>query len=520
MLPFHLGAPDDFAAVRELFLWAGYTEPSVCARCEVPRIHQLPTIAQGRTAGTEIHDALDVLIRLFIDGIAVRDSRVESLLPRRGLDALRALRLIDRHPEHPDAYAASVLLYPTESLYVASDLDRLAPGLAKRETLEQADHVFSAVTTLTGTFIDQLPRTPCSRFLELCGGTGIAALLAARFAEHSWSLDITERCTRFAEFNARLNGIENFTALQGDLYEPVAGQQFDRIVAHPPYVPAPETRMIYRDGGEDGEQIFRRILAGLEEHLSPGGTFYCTCIATDRKDRPLEQRIRDMVGERESEFDVLVVSHYELHPTEYYCRLAASGRMSFETAEARIQLFRELGTERIVYCSMAVQRHARPREAFTLRRARAETAAGDAMQWLLEWNTAVAEQGNPPVLLDGRPRLSPHARLHTTHRVEDGDWTLESSQVKVVYPFLRTLDLSLNVATLLTLFDGSLSGREAFARLHDAGTLPAEMPEEALLEFVRELVGEGVLVLEEEHAGAEGMPAPLPTPVPPLLGTG
>jgi ubiquinone/menaquinone biosynthesis C-methylase UbiE len=40
-----------------------------------------------------------------------------------------------------------------------------------------------------------MPRTPAS-YLEMCAGTGIAALHAAKhFAGHAYSADITERST-------------------------------------------------------------------------------------------------------------------------------------------------------------------------------------------------------------------------------------------------------------------------------------------------------------------------------------
>src|SRR5690606_29151931 len=146
---------------------------------------------------------------------------------------------------------------------IASDLDSGAPGASDPDSLEQPDFVFSAITSLTGTFLSQLPDAPCERCLELCAGTGTAALAAAKQAGHVWATDLTARSTRFAEFNARLNNLQNVTAVQGDLYEPVLGLTFDRIVAHPPYVPATETQMVYRDGGEDGEQVIRGILQGL-----------------------------------------------------------------------------------------------------------------------------------------------------------------------------------------------------------------------------------------------------------------
>src|SRR3982751_5315320 len=99
-----------------------------------------------------------------------------------------------------------------------------------------------------------------------------------------------------------------------------------RIVAPPPYVPSRETRMIYRDGGSDGEGVTRRIIAGLPEFLRPGGGFHCTRTATDHKDAPLELRLREMLGPSASDFDIAVVTSNEFDPTEYYVRLAIAGR--------------------------------------------------------------------------------------------------------------------------------------------------------------------------------------------------
>jgi SAM-dependent methyltransferase len=507
MLPFRPDSPADLAAARALFAEAGFTTAGVCGRLGLQKINAVRTIGEGRTIGIDVSDALDVLTRLFIDGVAVPAEPVEALLPAPGREALLRIGLIARHPRAPDHYAASVRLYPTEGLYIVSDLESVGPGLADPENLEPPDHVFSAITSLTGTFLSQVPRTPCDRFLELCAGTGIAALMASRFARHAWALDITERSTRFAEFNARLNGIENVTALRGDLYDPVAGLTFDRIVAHPPYVPASETKMVYRDGGEDGEQIVRRILAELPAYLAEGGRFYLTCVATDRKDAPLERRIRDMVGDRETEFDVVVISHYALPPAEYYGRLAASGRISFDTAEQRIHLFRELQAERIVYSSMVLQRHAHPgaRAAFTARRERTEAAEWPETEWLVDWLTRLAEGDVLPAILESRPRLLPHARLQVTHRVEEGEWKVESSKVTVEYPFIRTVEMSVNAATLLTLCDGEHSVHEILDRLKSAGALSPEVPPESFAEFIRELVTEGVLgVGGEPSHRAEG----------------
>jgi SAM-dependent methyltransferase len=506
-LPFRHGSPEDFSAVRDLLEASGYTTDAVCGRAGIHAIEEFRTVAEGRTTGAGLDDSLDALIRLFMDGAPVPTTALEALLPAPGVAALERLRLIARHPSPLEAYAATVRLYPTRGVYVASDLDTEAPGVAEPDELEPPDHVFSAITTLTGTFLRQLPSTPCDRFLELCAGTGIAALAASRVAGHVWAADITERSTKFAEFNALLNGIDNFSAVEGDLYDPVRGLTFDRIAAHPPYVPATEIRMVYRDGGEDGEEVIRRILGQLPDFLETGGEFHLTCVASDRAGAPLEQRIREMIGEAEQEFDLLLVTHYLMSPGEYYGRLAASGRISYTLAEERTFLFRQLQAEQIVYCSATLRRHGSERAPFTLRRERREGSEAAEAEWLLRWSTRVAEEDVAGMLLDSRPRLLPHARLHVTHRVEQGEWKVDNAKVMVEYPYVRTVDLSLNAAMLLTLCDGEHTVREILARIQAAGAIPSEVPEAAFAEFIRELVTEGVLGVGGEPRPAAPGPA-------------
>src|SRR2546428_3917539 len=53
---------------------------------------------------------------------------------------------------------------------------------------------------------------------------------------------------------------------------------------------------IYYDGGEDGEQLTRRILEGLLQHLNPGGRLYCRTLGSDREEAPFERSEERRVG--------------------------------------------------------------------------------------------------------------------------------------------------------------------------------------------------------------------------------
>jgi hypothetical protein len=197
-------------------------------------------------------------------------------------------------------------------------------------------------------------------------------------------------------------------------------------------------------------------------------------------------------------------------PGEYYGRLAAADRITYAQAEERHRLFKGLETERMVYCSLALQRHASSRKSFTVRRERAEGSGTDQTEWLLGWSTALSETDLLPRLADTHPRLSEHARLHVTHRVEGGEWKVDACEVRLQLPFVRTVELSLNASMLLTLCDGSHTVREIFERVKSAGALGADVQETSFAEFVRELIGEGLLVLDspvEDSASAEPIDA-------------
>ena len=116
------------------------------------------------------------------------------------------------------------------------------------------------------------------------------------------------------------------TVVEGDMYAPVEGLTFDRIVTHPPYIPARQTELIFRDGGQDGEQIIRRAVEGLPRFLRPGGKFYALLMATDREGEDFQQRIRKWLGPDEASFDVILVSDWLHTPEELFAEKPARRR--------------------------------------------------------------------------------------------------------------------------------------------------------------------------------------------------
>lgn len=124
--------------------------------------------------------------------------------------------------------------------------------------------------------------------LDLCTGSGALAILAAMAfpnAEVS-AVDLSPGALEVARENVALHGLEERVALyEGDLFSPLGDARFDLIVTNPPYVDAEAMAMLpaeYRaepvlalDGGPDGLDVVRRILAEAPSHLNADGGLLC-----------------------------------------------------------------------------------------------------------------------------------------------------------------------------------------------------------------------------------------------------
>lgn len=135
-------------------------------------------------------------------------------------------------------------------------------------------------------------RHPIGSTLDLCTGSGIHALLASSHSQRVVAVDINPRAARCTHFNAQASGATNIEIAVGDLFEPVHGKCFDLITANPPFVPSPVNSIGYRDGGHLGEDVLRRIVAGLPHHLSSGGVAQIITDMGEREDEPISHRLR------------------------------------------------------------------------------------------------------------------------------------------------------------------------------------------------------------------------------------
>ena len=124
-----------------------------------------------------------------------------------------------------------------------------------------------------------------ARVLDLCAGSGCVGLTIAaeRPGVRVDLVELEPGAAEVAKANAaRLGLADRSRVLVGDLFAPVEDEPpYDAIVSNPPYVPSGEipglSREVRRephlalDGGPDGLDLVRRLVAQAPRHLVPGG---------------------------------------------------------------------------------------------------------------------------------------------------------------------------------------------------------------------------------------------------------
>ena len=265
-------------------------------------------------------DALAVLGRLLVLGMPQAEASVDHALVRAGAQGLARLGLAEIDGGEvrplavvrPQSYADAS---GSGQWWIASDLDEAALGGPLPE-----DHVLGvggASLTLAGL---QLP-TPAERALDIGAGCGIQALRARAHAAHVVATDISPRALSFTRLNALLNGVDGIEVRLGSLFEPVAGEQYDRVVSNPPFVITPRVADVpayeYRDGGMVGDDVVAAFVKGVGAHLAPGGVAQLLGNWETRDGMPGLQRVRGWVESSPVPLDAWIVERESLDPLSY-----------------------------------------------------------------------------------------------------------------------------------------------------------------------------------------------------------
>lgn len=487
-----LGQSGKYDELRGVLQTALYSEASILERLHLERLSDFEMEPSRRSALPPPATTADLLTVLFLAGEYVNRAEIDVFLGSGAAALFDGMGLLAQ-ADGGRCYA-TVALYPIDGLFIASSRWSNPDGAAFESP---PDTVYPALVRNTRLFLDLLPDTPAEALLDLGSGTGMAAFAASRYgARHAWAADIAERSTRFAEFNRRLNALSGVTPVTGDLYERFEGRTFDRIVSHPPYMPVLSPKWVFMSGGEDGEQVTRRMVEGLPRHLRDGGLCFALTMGSDRRGRPFEQRIREWLGESQSQFDVALVVRKLMDPEQYALRTTPYEPRTRAETHAWRELFARLEVESLVYGLVLIQRRNGAGKTFTVRRQASEDLRRADWQWLLAWETAAASERLTGAVLDSRLHAARRTEFEVLHRLTGDGWTPKSYRLSIDRPFRMSCQAEPWAAHLLSQCDGTLTGRRHFERLKEEGVIPPQATEAEFAGAVAPLISGGFVEVE------------------------
>ena len=200
-------------------------------------------------------------------------SRSEIYLEEHALDHTgvreKFLRLLEKRLQRiPLAYLLKEADFWHETLYV--DERCLIP---RPETEILVERVLKEVSS------------PVFSFLDIGTGSGAIAVAILRAFKDARGtlLDISGEALEVARINLEKYGLQDRAGqIRGDLFQPFSNdEKWDLIVSNPPYLSDEDWKGVQEelrseprralDGGKDGLDFYRRIIAGAKDHLTLGG---------------------------------------------------------------------------------------------------------------------------------------------------------------------------------------------------------------------------------------------------------
>jgi hypothetical protein len=402
-------------------------------------------------------DELAVLLRLFLLGVPVAPTRLDSLVGGQLRGRLAAAGLL---VEGPDGIHGAARLVPHDELLIASD----HAGAAEAH----ADHV-PGVHRPSVALAHLTVRGHGERALDLCTGNGIQAILLAAHAERVVATDVNPRALAFAEFNTALNGVGNVETRAGSFFEPVEGEQFDLVVANPPYVVSPESAYLFRDSGLPGDAVSEHVVRTAPAVLAAGG-FACLLVAWALDpDDPAARPHRWLEGAGCDAYLLHTSTDDPIETATVWNRDLLDRPEAYAAALDRwLAYYRELGIEQLGYACLVLRRRADGRDGWLEAQPLPQAAlrpAGRHVRALFETHDRLARLGADDELLDRRLRVADDAVVTQDTHFRDGRWQSESLTLRLERGLPFTAELDPRTARLVRCLDGSRTLAEA---LHDA----------------------------------------------------
>lgn len=483
--------------LRRRFTAARYQDSAVCERLGISSVVaveplHVPYYLQQRLAE---RDAQAALIRLFLLQRPVPEAELRPAFGAGDAELMVGLGLVERRDS---VLAPLVDLYPYGVDWLATDRSDAAGegGAGER---------FDAVMPLnmSSRLLAQLVLpVPAESVLDIGTGCGVHAIRAARRARRVVATDVNPRALRFTAFNAALNQAGEIEIRQGSLWEPVAGESFEQIVANPAFTLSARSEFLFRDGGARGDRMTAALLAGAADHLREGGVAQLIGEFPTVGEHGFEEQVESWAGE--TPCDLLLLRFGAMEPLEYAVGYAhqpfGQSRQEYEASlSARLTGFHTLGAQDVVLGAVLLRRRAGGPH-WTARRVlpAPERPIGRELGELIQSMDCWEAEDAPRRLWAGLPRMQPGLQLTETRTWGPSGWEEgESHAGRPGDPLCHNLRLSTPARELLERCDGTRTGGEIAAEFARVYQLDAGEAAEAAVAFLRELVEQGLIEVEE-----------------------
>ncbi len=440
---------------------------------------------------------LETAIKLFFLGLPVHSVEVDREFAPITVEDLQRLGLVDPGKK---PVVASVRLVPHAELLLAGNrYPDEGPGGTPADYVATVTAPSAILATLTA-------REPVRSALDVGTGSGVQALWAARHCDRVVAIDVSPRALNLAEFNARLNGIENVDFRQGSLFEPVAGECFDLIVSNAPYVVSPDTRYAYRDGGLASDAFCERLMRDSSAHLEEGG-FAHLLISWVLVDEEWPSRPRVWVDGSGCDCWLLLGVQRDplTHAALWNEELKRDPKAYADTLDRWVDYLDELGAKAVLEGAAILRRRTGRRNWFRADRippGRPEPAS-EHLQRVFRSQSYLSDLADDALLLDEMLCLVESVRIEQGLHCHDGGYVVDSMTLVLDEGLGFRAGVDQRTAVLVPLLDGARPLRQSIDVAANALALGPDDLEaftQGALAVVREMLELGFVVRIQERA--------------------
>jgi predicted RNA methylase len=482
-------SPSDAERLRNFFTESGFTSEFTLRTL---KLDELPSPRNPSAAGLrdKLQDRtpLNLLLRWFYLSSRLTADDIAESIPEWFLEVACASKILRKEGNH---FIPLVFLGHFMGHWIASD---------QTARFDAAEPNFVLWPNNTTQFLRNFTvQRPSRATLDLGTGNGAQALGAALFSEKIVGTDLNARALEFADFNAKLNGIEKVEWVYGDAFAPVKGRKFDLIVSNPPFFIGPSNHFLFCDNSMELDQFCRHCAREGAMHLEEGGYLQMLCEWVETKGQRWQDRVEEWF--EGTGCDAWVV-HGQMRTADQYAfdrlrELSKGHDIDTAVYQSYADYFRERNVEAVHNGLIAMRK--RFGHNWHLMESVGNIANqpfGDLVYRRFAGIDFLSANPSAEQMLAIRPKLPPHILLdQTLRRAEDG-WDNVSLTLKLARGVPCTFSLQQQVAEFVSQFDGKRALGDLVKGMSAQVKAPPETVEKECVQLVRKLIENGFVLWE------------------------